>query len=156
MSSRSRPNGIDAHRLRESIPYLVHKVYSRMQRLRSRSFNLPMGDRAVIFEMMLLLGTNPGITQADVARELAMDKSNVASLMRALESAGWVSRQRQVDDARCFGVFLTPVGVRQISQLQAEWQRREQELVAPLSATERDSLVSSLQRLLDWRPTPQR
>lgn len=148
MLSRNR-HDIDAHRLRESILYLVHKVYSRMQRLRPRSVNVPMGDRAVIFEMMLLLGTNPGVTQAEVARELAMDKSNVASLMRALESAGWVSRQRQIDDARCFGVFLTPVGVRQLAQLQGEWQHREQELVAPLSADEREALISSLQRLLD-------
>jgi DNA-binding MarR family transcriptional regulator len=149
MSSRSRHHEVDSHRLRESIPYLVHKVHARIQRLRPRSVSVPMGDRAVIFEMMLLLGTNPGVTQADVARELAMDKSNVASLMRALESAGWVSRQRQLEDARCFGVYLTPMGVRQLTQLQMEWQRREQELVAALSHSERESLISSLQHLLD-------
>jgi DNA-binding MarR family transcriptional regulator len=149
MPSRSRHPELDAHRLRESIPFLVHKVYARMQRLRPRSLTVPMGDRAVIFEMMLLLGTNPGVTQADVARELSMDKSNVASLMRALETAGWVSRQRQLEDARCFGVFLTPVGVRQLTHLQGEWQHREQELVAALSASERMALISSLQLLLD-------
>jgi DNA-binding MarR family transcriptional regulator len=149
MSSRNYQHELDAQRLRESIPFLVHKVYARMQRLRPRSVSVPMGDRAVIFELMLLLGNNPGATQADIARGLAMDKSNVASLMRALESAGWVSRRRQLEDARCFGVFLTPSGVSQLTQLQQEWQRREQELVAALSAAERSSLINSLQLLLD-------
>jgi DNA-binding MarR family transcriptional regulator len=148
MNRSSRAAYLDAQRLRESIAFLVHKVYTRFQRMRPHSLQAAISDRPVVFEMMMLLGANPGIRQADIARGLSMDKSNVASMMHSLEDTGWVSRRRQIEDGRCFGVFLTPVGVRQLAQLQAEWQHCEQELTAPLEVSERRALVTSLQQLL--------
>jgi DNA-binding MarR family transcriptional regulator len=93
--------------------------------------------------------TTPGI----VADMLGMTSSNVAPLLRELETAGYVRREREPDDARRVRVILTDRGMTVFARSREgreEWLRAA--IRAALDARERDLLFAAgdlLERLAE-------
>ncbi len=98
------------------------------------------------FDILLLLGIYPGLSQSDLSRALVKDKSNTATLIRNLQERRWVARRAAPDDARRFGLYLTPAGVHQLAQMRRARQRHEEIMIAALGADHASALIDLLQR----------
>ncbi len=60
--------------------------------------------------VMMVLWEADGITVKNIAQQLHLDSPTITPLLKRLESAGFVSRQRSVSDERVVNVFLTDAG----------------------------------------------
>ncbi len=72
--------------------------------------------------VMMVLWEADGITVRNIAQQLHLDSPTVTPLLKRLESAGFVSRQRSASDERIVNVFLTDSG-RTIQARVAEMQK---------------------------------
>lgn len=72
--------------------------------------------------VMMVLWEADGITVKNIAQQLHLDSPTITPLLKRLESAGFVSRQRSVSDERVVNVFLTDAG-RTIQTRVAEMQK---------------------------------
>ena len=72
--------------------------------------------------VMMVLWEADGITVKNIAQQLYLDSPTITPLLKRLESAGFVSRQRNAIDERVVNVFLTNAG-RGIQARVAEMQK---------------------------------
>jgi DNA-binding MarR family transcriptional regulator len=79
----------------------------------------PIGFRSGTFWVMALIEANPGCSQSDIAREVAMDKANLVALLGELEKRGLALRTRSTSDRRRNSLSLTDEGVKVMRDLQA-------------------------------------
>ena len=89
---------------------------------------------------------NPGgISQQHLAQILMMDANNVVLLLNELEHEGWVRRVRDPADRRRHLVEITDAGQGKVDHAQAARETVEDDVLANLDASERETL----RRLLD-------
>ena len=72
--------------------------------------------------VMMVLWEADGITVKSIAQQLHLDSPTITPLLKRLESAGLVSRQRNANDERVVNIFLTDAG-RNIQARVAEMQK---------------------------------
>lgn len=99
------------------------------------------------------------IQPSDLAAELDMASSNVAAALRELETAGYISREKDPADGRRVSVLLTPAGDAAVTAnraARADWLRRAVD--ATLTPEEQQGLLSAselLERLAGWTGHPE-
>jgi DNA-binding MarR family transcriptional regulator len=84
------------------------------------------------------------ITQADLAKAMAMDSSTLSRNLRPLQNAGWVAVESGAD-ARSHALALTASGRKKRALAQVQWKK------AQLSLNERVGIddVAALHELID-------
>ena len=87
-------------------------------------------------------------SQAELGRRLGIDPGDMARLVSAMEADGWVRRSPDASDRRRNLVAITPSGRRRLRSLDEVLTRLQQDLLAPLTSTERRELVHLLTKLL--------
>jgi MarR family transcriptional regulator, organic hydroperoxide resistance regulator len=70
----------------------------------------PMGLTHPQYLVMLALWEHAPLTQREIGELLSLEPATVSPLVRRLEAAGLVMRQRHPDDERALQVMLTPQG----------------------------------------------
>lgn len=96
--------------------------------------------------VLVLVDSNPGITQSRLAEAVGLDRSTLVPVLDGLERRGLLER-RQGTDRRTNGLWLTTSGKRFLGQVKRRIVAHEQRLVSGLTAKERSQLVSLLNRL---------
>ncbi|WP_327067089.1 MarR family winged helix-turn-helix transcriptional regulator [Kitasatospora sp. NBC_01302] len=86
--------------------------------------------------------------QRELAERLGIDASDLVRLLDELSRAGLVERTRSTADRRRMQVALTPAGRTALGELHDEAAAVQDEVLAPLSATEREQLHGLLLRVL--------
>jgi len=89
------------------------------------------------FAAMTVISNNPGVTQAELGRAIARDKSSVTPLIQELEGRGLVERQRSPVDRRSIALSLTAAGEETLARLTAhavEHDRKLDEIVGDQKA----------------------
>jgi DNA-binding MarR family transcriptional regulator len=92
------------------------------------------------------------LTQQRLGERIGIDRTTMVALVDALEREGFVERRRDPEDRRAYALLATAKGRRWLERSTAKVLEAEREFLAPLSAGERDTLVSLLQRLLVREP----
>jgi DNA-binding MarR family transcriptional regulator len=87
------------------------------------------------------------VSQVELGRAAGLDRSDVAATVAALEQRGSIRRAVDPDDLRRKRVALTPAGRRLLTRLDTVLDGVQQQVLEPLSATQRDTLVALLARL---------
>ncbi len=95
---------------------------------------------------MVLIDANPGCSQSDLARELALDKSVLVAIVDDLERRGLARRTRSTTDRRRNSLALTEEGQRTMAAMFACARAVEAPIEAALSVGERVQLVALLKR----------
>ncbi len=72
--------------------------------------------------VMMVLWETDGITVKNIAQQLQLDSPTITPLLKRLESAGFLNRQRNANDERVVNIFLTDAG-RNIQARVAEMQK---------------------------------
>jgi DNA-binding MarR family transcriptional regulator len=122
------------------------------QRLTARRFDV-VGMRRQHFAVLSALADGGPASQAELGRELRIDRSDMVAALGELERAGLVRRSRDENDRRRNAVTLTRAGVYALGQLDAQVEDAQRELLVPLSAAERAQLAWLLTRLVEHHST---
>lgn len=100
------------------------------------------------FSALSIIVDNPDISQSQLARALAIERSGVVLLVDHLEGRGLIARHRVPDDRRAYALRATLAGRRLREEAVAAIRRHEARLLSGLSDAERAELEALLARLM--------
>ncbi|MFD9931691.1 MarR family winged helix-turn-helix transcriptional regulator [Streptomyces massasporeus] len=87
------------------------------------------------------------VAQADLGRGVRLDPKDLVGVLNDLQSAGLVVREPDPKDRRKNAVSLTERGARVLKRCEKAAQAANDELLAPLSAAEREQFMAMLLRI---------
>ena len=82
------------------------------------------------FASLMVISQNPGLTQADLGRAIARDKSTVTPLMQSLQRDGLIERRPSAIDRRSVTLWLTEDGERLLASLAGHAREHDRKLDA--------------------------
>jgi len=116
-----------------------------------RAFARRVGDTHLKpgrFAAMLIVDCNPGLTQKDLGRAVARDKSSVTQLIQELQREGLLDRRASETDRRSRMLTLTPKGRAAVKIMLRRASEHERQLNV-IVGDRRSELMSSLRRIAD-------
>ncbi|MFC9679143.1 MarR family winged helix-turn-helix transcriptional regulator [Streptomyces sp. NPDC056948] len=87
------------------------------------------------------------VAQADLGRGIRLDPKDLVGILDDLQSADLVVREPDPRDRRKNAVSLTPRGARLLKRCEKAARTANDELLAPLSAAEREQFTGMLRRI---------
>lgn len=143
----------DAPRRLWALPsWLVNRVALQASRLVAERLG-DAGVRRKHFSVLTTLDEFGPMSQAAIGRRLALDRSDLHAIVGDLEGDGLVARERDPDDRRRNLVALTGKGRTALKRLDARVEAAQADLLAPLSAREREELRRLLARVVEHHAT---
>ena len=100
------------------------------------------------FAAMMVIRSNPGITQSQLGRAIARDKSSVTPLVRQLDKDGLVRRLPSKTDRRSVSLTLTRDGEKMLRRLLAHAAAHDRRLDA-IVGPEKSELIRLLKKIAD-------
>ena len=105
------------------------------------------GISAPQFGTLLLIESNPGISQSSVAEALRFDRSTLVQIIDRLENRNLVIREVSTHDRRSHALKLTDQGTKLLAALKALALEQESEMTRGLEDGERETLIRLLERI---------
>lgn len=102
----------------------------------------------VQFAILNALIVTPGADQITLAGRVALDAATSGSAIGRLEAKGWVRREADQLDKRRKLLWITPEGAQLAQQMKQAVNRVQTRIMSPLNATEREQLMSLLDKLV--------
>lgn len=145
-----RTLGEDAERLHRALTELI-----RRYQLSDRQEICCHGVTVAQSHALAAGAAAPGSTMGQVAARLGVAVSTATRLVDQLVERGLLRREVDAGDRRVWRVWPTVVGKRRSEVIRNELLAREQEVLAAIPATHRESVVAALERLAaavdQWR-----
>ncbi len=105
--------------------------------------------RPVPFSVLAIIVENPGVTAAEICRQLAIQRANIVPILADLESRGLFAREADPEDQRIQRLHPTKAGRANYADWLAGIQAHEEHLLRRLTAAERAILRELLEKV--WR-----
>lgn len=140
-------DGPDLGQLATDISFVTRILRSRIQD-RNEAF---LRDHAVapgVVAALNIIGTNPGLTQKDLAKAVVLKKSALTKLVNEMEQAGLIERRKEGADMRLNALYLTSEGSTRLAAMRNDMVEIQATLMSPLSQAERAMLFELLWRLI--------
>jgi DNA-binding MarR family transcriptional regulator len=99
------------------------------------------------FAALVLVAENPGMRQGLLAQAMGLHRSGALRLTDWLTAQGWVERRDDPQDARRWGLHLTPAGRRRLAPLQRAVLAHDRALQQGLGPADGAGLKTGLERL---------
>ena len=138
--------GLD--RMRDKPTWILSRAQARGRRLLADAF-AAHGVRGYHFRLLVALDQYGPSSQADLGRHTGIDRSDVVATVNDLVGLGWAVRRRDPVDRRRNVVSMTKRGAAALERLDTVADDVQAELLAPLTANERTTLVRLLRMLAD-------
>jgi DNA-binding MarR family transcriptional regulator len=135
---------VEAQHRQLSAPLLEH--LARRMRTEMESELATFGLRARHLIALTLVREIGEGSQADLARKLRLDRTNLVGLLNELEGAGLVERRRSPEDRRRHTVLLTAAGEARLDEVERALASVEEGVLAGLDPDQRDALHRLLQQ----------
>jgi DNA-binding MarR family transcriptional regulator len=100
--------------------------------------------------VLLLIGSNPGITQSRIGHILAVERANMAPMTAKLTRQGLLTRSRT--DGRSHALHLTQQGMRVAFKLRKRFKDHEEKFWRNTKVAGRAAMLKFLKTL--WAKTP--
>jgi DNA-binding MarR family transcriptional regulator len=107
----------------------------------------PVGLRPPHFGVMNMIDAKPGSTQQELVDRSMIDPSSMVAVIDELEELGLAERRRHETDRRTHAVYLTAKGRKTLERTRKLAIGMAEELFAPLSAEEQETLRLLLRKL---------
>ena len=127
--------------------WLISQLATHVRRLIHDGF-AEAGARGYHYRILAALQEFGVSSQIELARRVDMDRSDVVAAINELAEQGHVERSPDPDDRRRNLVTITKAGERHLRRLDRTLDKVQDELMAPLSAEDRQVLSQLLTRLL--------
>jgi DNA-binding MarR family transcriptional regulator len=137
----------------DTSPRLAHLPTWQISQASARSHKVlherlaEAGSSGYEYRILVALGDLGRASQADLGRVAALDRRDVTHTLRSLEARKLISRSADPSDARRTLVELTDDGESLFERLDQVVDEVQDEVLAPLTAAERGTFLSLLQRL---------
>jgi DNA-binding MarR family transcriptional regulator len=105
------------------------------------------GMRQVLFGIMSVVATNPGINQGAVGRLLSVKRANMVALITELTDRGLLERILAPGDRRAFALTITPAGREMLEECLRRIEGHEARLLSGFTNEERKTLIHLLGRI---------
>jgi len=125
--------------------YLLRRAQGAMHRdfmASVASFELTQKQAATLW----LIQANAGVSQAEVAAALGMDRATMMALTDRLEDRGFVIRKRSSVDRRRQELYLTPAGQSILKKCKARIAEHDERFRALFTPSELEALLDALKR----------
>jgi DNA-binding MarR family transcriptional regulator len=99
--------------------------------------------------MLTALSMNPWMDHKAIGRELALDRTTTAEVLKRLVEKGLVETKVNPDDRRSRLSVITKKGLTLINELQHSIHRSQERLLEPLPPEKRDEFMKLLAQLVD-------
>jgi DNA-binding MarR family transcriptional regulator len=100
--------------------------------------------RPAQYSVLVLIGANPGLSQADLADALGIERARLVRLLDELERRGLTIRLRSTTDRRSHALFLTSDGRKLLDKIEGLVARHEQHVIDRLGPARRQLLIKLL------------
>jgi DNA-binding MarR family transcriptional regulator len=100
--------------------------------------------RPAQFSVLVVIEANPGLSQADLADTLGIERARLVRLLDGLEKHGLTRRQPSPNDRRSHALSLTEVGRTALERIKSQAAEHETHLANRLGADKRDVLLKAL------------
>ena len=110
----------------------VSKAHRQLTEHALQQLGLHVGQEQTLFQ----LWEADGLTQSQLAQAACVDMSTMSKMMERMESAGWLQRRQDPEDARISRVYLTEQGRALREPVAHLWSTLEARLVQGLTASE--------------------
>ncbi|MEE1748641.1 MarR family transcriptional regulator [Streptomyces sp. NPDC007076] len=128
------------------------RVTRRLQRIQSRQLE-PMGITPAQFRLLRTVAHYDGPPRmADLAQRLDVVPRAVTTLVDGLEASGRVRRAPDPDSRRVVRIEITEEGLATLRSLRDARRAAAEEILAPLTADQREVLGGLLSALVDGMP----
>ncbi|MER8088211.1 MarR family winged helix-turn-helix transcriptional regulator [Streptomyces sp. NPDC058316] len=128
------------------------RVTRRLQRIQSRQLE-PIGITPAQFRLLRTVAHYDGPPRmADLAQRLDVVPRAVTSLVDGLEASGRVRRAPDPDSRRVVRIEITEEGLATLRSLRDARRAAAEEILAPLTADQREVLGGLLSALVDGMP----
>ncbi|HTX82528.1 MAG TPA: MarR family transcriptional regulator, partial [Streptosporangiaceae bacterium] len=137
-------------RVKDRPTWLISRAYARSSGLLNAGFEAHgSGLRGYHYRLLAALDEWGPASQADLGRSTGIDRSDVTAALAELESRNLIERTVDPENKRRNVVTLIPAGVEQLHDLDTVVDAVQDELLAPLTATQRRQFITLMSRLLD-------
>jgi DNA-binding MarR family transcriptional regulator len=137
-------------RVKDRPTWLISRAYARSSGLLNAGFEAHgSGLRSYHYRLLAALEEWGPASQADLGRSTGIDRSDVTAALAELESRNLIERTVDPEHKRRNIVTLTPEGREQLRDLDTVLDAIQDELLAPLTATQRRQFITLMSRLLD-------
>ena len=92
----------------------------------------PFEIRPSQFTVLVLIGSNPGLTQSSICSALGIQKTNFVALLDKLEARGLSERRKAGSDRRASALHLTEAGKIFVAKMEAAHDAMERKLAQRL------------------------
>lgn len=134
------------HRLSDQVLFALGRASQHAQRL-VRQHMTEGGVRTLHYHVLASLADDGESVQATLADRIGMDRSDLVTLLDELEELKMLARRVDAADRRRKIVAITPAGERHLEDMDQLIFGAEADLLAPLTAAERKTLLSLLRRV---------
>jgi len=100
------------------------------------------------FASLMVIHQNPGLTQIELGRAIARDKSSVTPLVQALQRDGLVKRRPSVSDRRSQTLWLTRAGEAALRSLLAHAREHDRKLDAIVGLKKKPEFLRLLKKIV--------
>ena len=140
-ASDPQPNLLDT-----IVGYQLRRVSNAMMSDSAASM-APVGLRPVLFAMLCVIRSAPGIIQIALGTQLGIQRANLVPLVNELTARDLIERRPAPNDRRALALFLTADGERLLAEAQSLVLRHEQRMLAGLGDGERQALLRLLAKI---------
>jgi DNA-binding MarR family transcriptional regulator len=100
--------------------------------------------RPAEYSVLVVIEGNPGLSQADLAERLGIERARLVRLLDGLEQRALTRRQPSPSDRRSHALHLTRQGQRDLQRIKALAAEHEARLIERLGPEKRDALLAAL------------
>jgi DNA-binding MarR family transcriptional regulator len=134
------------HRLSDHALFALGRASQHAQRL-VRQHMTEGGVRTQHYHVLASLADDGEAAQATLADRIGFDRSDLVTLLDELEELKFLARRVDPTDRRRKIVAITPAGERYLDGMDELIRAAEADLLQPLDAAERQTLLGLLRRL---------
>ena len=100
------------------------------------------------FASLMVIHQNPGLTQIELGRAIARDKSSVTPLVKSLQRDGLLERRPSDSDRRSVNLWLTDAGEAALQSLLAHAREHDRKLDEIVGAKNKPEFLRLLKKIV--------
>jgi DNA-binding MarR family transcriptional regulator len=122
--------------------YLLRRAFTQLSRANAS------GAQPRDYVVLGVLAEDNACSQQDLAERLGINRTIMVKLIDRLEAADYVTRKRNPDDRRSYGLSVTEAGRKAMQDMEPALAQSEQRFTSALRAGEQQRLNSLLRKLV--------